>query len=147
MHRLQQGGMLFMFEIRMGNAVVGNAEIEQKGLYYHIKCACKPTSSAIHRIIIHTKNTRIDLGICVPAKEVFTLSTQVPVKKLQGEGFVFELVNAGAGAYAVSDNMPFDHLDKLDAARLQHTNGRWTIVTDPAPIPQGSGQSRKCPNR
>lgn len=119
-----------MFEIRMGDAVVGSADVKKNGLYYHITCTCKPPNKEIHRIIMYDGSVQKDLGICVPAGNVFTLSARIPVKYFHGDDFTFELVPEAKGEYIISNNMPFDHLDKLETARLQYTNGQLKIITD-----------------
>lgn len=136
-----------MFEIRMGDADVGSAAVKRNGLYYHISCTCKPPSKEIHRVIMGNGNVKKDLGICVPAGDVFTLFARIPIKCFQGDGFTFELVRAVKGEFVVSSNMPFSHLDKLETARLQHTNGQTIIVIDSVPDPQDSDQTQEYPNR
>lgn len=136
-----------MFEIHMGNAVVGSADVKRNGLYYHINCTCKPPSKEIHRVIMHDGSVQKDLGICVPTGNAFTLSARIPVKCFQGDGFTFQLVKIGKREIIVSSNMPFTHLDELESARLQHTNGQAVILIDSAPDPQDSGQIQEYQNR
>ena len=119
-----------MFDIHTGEVVVGSADVKRKGLYYHITCTCKLPSKEIHRVIMRDGCEQKDLGICVPTGNVFTLSARIPVKCFQGDNFAFELVRGTKGEYAISNNMPFPHLDKLEAARLQYTNGQSKIIID-----------------
>ncbi len=132
-----------MFEIRTGTMAVGNAEVKRVGLYYHITCTCQPPSNEIHRIIMRNGNVQKDLGICVPSAGVFTLFKRIPVKCFPDATFTFELIDTAKESYIVRDNMPFAHLDKLESARLQNTNGQLSIIIDPVPDPQDSGQTRE----
>lgn len=136
-----------MFEIRMGDAVVGSADVKRNGLYYHINCTCKPPSEEIHRVTMHDGSVQKDLGICVPTGNAFTLSARIPVKCFQWNEFTFELVRGTKGEYVISNNTPFTHLDKLESARLQHTNGQTIILIDSAPDLQDSGQIQEYQNR
>lgn len=136
-----------MFTVNMGSAVVGSANISRKGLYYHVQCTCDLPGNALYRIIMRNGRTYKDLGICVPEGNVFTLFKRVSVKQFQGNDFTFEIVCENEGEYAVSDNVPFAHLDKLESARLRQTNGQMKIIIDPTPVPQDSDQNREHPNR
>ena len=136
-----------MFEIRMGNTVIGRADIRQRGLYYHVKCTCCLPNDQMYRILMRSDDVQKDLGICVPEGNAFTLFTRIPVKNFQGKNFSFEIVGRTKGEYIISDNMPFDHLDKLESARLQNTNGQIKIVIDSAPDPQDNGQTQEYLNR
>lgn len=136
-----------MFEIHSNGVVVGSADVKRKGLYYHITCTCKPPSKDIHRIIMYSGSVQKDLGICVPSGNAFALSVRIPVKCFQEDKFTFELVRGTKGEYEIFDNMPFPHLDKLEAARLQYTNGQPRLIIDSAPIPQDSGQIPEHQNR
>lgn len=136
-----------MVDIYMGDTCVGHAEIEQKGLYYHISCSCNPPSKEIHRIIMCSEGVRKDLGICVPKGNEFYLFARVPIKQFGGNNFSFELTNSETVGYAVAENMPFAHLDKLETARLQQTSGQSTIIIDPIPNLQDSGRNQERPNK
>ncbi len=130
-----------MFAIFAGNDIVGRAEVKQKGLYYHITCVCNPPTNGIHRIIMQENDIQKDLGICVPQGDEFTLFKRIPIKTFQGNDFMFQLVEPGKVAHIVSENMPFEYLDKLETARLQRTNGQLRIVIDSVPVPQDSDRT------
>lgn len=136
-----------MLEIRMGEKCVGYAQIDQKGLYYHVNCSCNPPGKDIHRIIMHSEGINRDLGICVPKGDEYYLFTRVPIKQFSGKSFTFELISSKDNGYTVADNMPFAHLDKLETAHLKQINGQSTIVIYPNPNLQDSGQSREYPNK
>ncbi len=136
-----------MFEIHMDNNVVGNATIYQTGLYYHIHCTCNPPSNEMYRIIMYNDSACVDLGICVPDGDVFTLFTRISAKSFRGDNFKFKMVRGVKGEYVVLANTPFEHLSRLETARLQKINGQLWIVTDSVPVPQDSGQSQEHPNK
>ena len=136
-----------MFNIRMGDAIVGRAEIIRKGLYYHITCTCNPPSNEIHRVIMTDGSVKRDLGICVPINDGFSLFARVSVKSFSQEQFHFELVNGSKGEFVVSNDAPFAHLDKLETARLQQTDGQFVIIINSILSQQDNGQIQKYPNR
>ncbi len=128
---------------------VGQAEIIKEGLFYRIHCACKPTDEGIHRITVSDGISVVDLGICVPVGERFVLTTRIPAKRLTGENLSFALVgkNEGEHTVPVDTGAPFAHLDKLENARLEVTNGQKMIVIDPIQDQQGNDQSQEYQNR
>ena len=126
-----------MYEIIFGNKTVGNATVKKEGLYYKITCVCNPPSRKLHRITVGNGTTEIDLGICVPDENGFTLSARVPIKQLLGDNFLFSMVPNDRRS-AVSENLEgvlvetggvFDRLDQLQTARLRVINGQSIIVT------------------
>ena len=136
-----------MFEIRMGNTVVGSADISQQGLYYHIKCTCHLPNDQMYRMLMRCGDVHKDLGICVPEGNVFRVFTRIPVKNFKGKDFTFEIVCGTKGEYIISNNTPFGHLDKLESARLQNTNGQIKIVIDSVPVPQDNDLNQEHLNR
>ena len=119
-----------MYKIYMNGTVVGRADVKRKGLYYHITCTCKPPSMEFYRVIMYSRSDRMDLGICVPLGDVFTLSVHIPVKYFQGDEFIFELAREAKEEYVISNDILFTHLDKLETARLYVANGQSRLIID-----------------
>jgi len=136
-----------MYEILMFDRCVGSAEVKKEGLYYRFICTCIPPDRGIHRIKVSDGDKEQDLGICVPVGSKFYLTSRVPIKRLKGECFNFTLVPEQEEWFPVASGKPFPHLDKIETARLQITNGRPQIVIDPASDLQDSGLSPEYPNK
>ena len=123
-----------MYDILLGTAPVGKAEVQTEGLYYKFSCYCTLPSSDVFRVTVSDGNTTKDLGICVPTGSRFTLTARIPTKYLKGDRLTFILVpnnsaRRGIGI-PVMTGRPFEQLDKLEAARLSYTNGQPVIVID-----------------
>lgn len=115
------------YDVFLDGNVAGVAHVKRKGLYYFFNCTCKLESKEIHRILLLCKKKEIDLGICVPNGEYFSLNKQIPVNKVQGEEFRF-LVKKNSGVdsgifYRVETEMPFAHISRLNQACFKKING------------------------
>ncbi len=135
-----------MYDILFDRVKVGTAEMFKEGLYYKIICTCRPANEGIHRILVSDGSESRDLGICVPEGGLFKLTARVPMKYLKGERLSFCLVG-NCVPVPVATGEPFPHLDKLETARLQVTNGQPMIVIDQFQDQQDSDQNQECQNR
>ena len=132
-----------MYEIMCNRESVGSAQVEKEGLYYKFLCTCLPPNEGVHRITVSDGETVRDLGICVPKGGKFTLTARVPIKYLKGNKLTFTLTSPNGADNSIDTGEAFAQLEKLEAARLQITNGQPEIVIDAAQAPQECGQSKE----
>ena len=119
-----------MYQITWNGKQVGQAQAEREGLYYKFTCVCDFSDDEIHRIIVSDGKTVVKLGVCIPDGDKFCLSTRVPVKYLTGGDLCFTIESDCVSGFPVFSGKPFAHLDKLETARLQITNGQASIIID-----------------
>ncbi len=135
-----------MYDIFLNDVPVGRAEVKKEGLYYRFICNCTPPDAGIHRISVSDGNTVRDLGICVPMGSKFTLTARLPVKYLREDKLAFSLISneerGTESGFPIATGKPFQHLDKLKAARLQMRNGQPVIVIDSAQVPRGNDRNQ-----
>ena len=138
-----------MYDIYMDAQSVGQAEVIKEGLYYRFSCKCRLPDEGIYRITVTDGNNTKNLGICVPAGDLFCLTTRIPKKHFSGENLKFSLVpkDSQQTIIPVETNKPFADLDKLASAHLQESDGKTEIIIDPVPVPQGSDQSQESPHK
>lgn len=132
-----------MYDIIFDNMTVGRAEVKIEGLYYKFVCICTPPNKEVYRIKTSDGETELDLGICVPTGQEFTVITRIPVKYLKGDNLSFRLVSGLKKGIFVATGKQFEHLDKIEAARLQTTNGQPEIIIDSALSQQDSDPSQE----
>ena len=136
------------YDITYDGEPVGAARMEKMGLYYVFSCRCRLPEEGLYRIHAINGETREDLGICVPIGSAFGMDKKIPAKRL-GEGdLTFELlpkdwkpqpvmtepepaetepqpnpmeeeIEQEELFIPVSDEEPFDYLDKLEDARME----------------------------
>ena len=70
------------YDIYLNFEKVGFADVVQEGLYYRITCRCKFNNTAVYRVIIKTCRDIINLGICIPQNNEYTLTKRIPVKRI-----------------------------------------------------------------
>lgn len=119
-----------MYQITYNGRQVGQAQAEREGLYYKITCVCDFSDDEIHRIVASDGKSVVKLGVCVPNGNQFSLSTKVPAKYLSAGDLCFSVASECTSGIPIFSGKPFPHLDKLETARLQITNGQPCIVID-----------------
>lgn len=121
-----------LYDIYLGNEVVGTAEVERQGLYYRFSCRCRFSGSTIYRIFVSCHGHRENLGIPVPIGGVFGLDTRVAVKHL-GEGeFRFQALpkhtSAPSQFIPIYPEEPFAYIARLQNAFLEIRNGQPGVI-------------------
>ena len=116
-----------VYDICLGGERVGQAAVEQQGLYYRIRCRCRLSGEVRFHVRVEGSAGEEDLGLLVPEGKEFYLSGTVAVKKL-GEGLRFCLTprhpeHAGVFVPLRSDE-PFTYLTRLREAVLTSRNGQ-----------------------
>ena len=120
------------FAVYLRQNRVGTVTLEKWGLFYQLECFCEiPMKERCDLKLICGEN-EVNLGICVPYRNGFGLRTRVKAGMLQNSQIQFQLVPRSApqesSFYPVREDTPFDHLDKLENARLQIRENQIGIV-------------------
>lgn len=116
-----------LYDIWLGNERVGQASVEQQGLYYKIQCHCRLTGAVRYHIRVAGSRGEENLGLLVPEGKTFCLSGSVAVKKL-GEELRFSLTPRHpeqSGMFLpLRTDEAFVHLAKLKDAVFTCRNGQ-----------------------
>ena len=119
--------MIGIHDIYHGVKKIGKAEIAKEGLYYHFRCFCKLTGEVIYRLIVSCGEKTENLGILVPAGEVFYLEKRLPVSRFSEGNPVIKAVPGRPQKERlfapVYPDEPFQYLTKLDMSRMESRNG------------------------
>ena len=124
--------MVGVFEIKEGTSAVGQANVEQQGLYYRICCRCTLQKNMMYRLVVSCGEKQEDLGTLIPMDGKFGLEKRIPVKRL-GEGklqfFLMTKGNRREGKFVpVYPEEPFSYMSRLKDAYLERRNGQVGIV-------------------
>ena len=116
------------YDVFLSGEKVGVIAVRKNGLFYGFDCKCTLRKTAIYTVIACCGDRNVNLGVLIPNGDVFCLQKQIPVKKL-GEGnwsFSVEEKNKQNTMtfYAVDENKPFRHIDKLVNAYWDCQNGQ-----------------------
>ena len=117
------------YGISFGEKIVGRAQAERQGLYYHVTCLCGLSGEVMHRLEGSCGEKRADLGILVPMEQGFGLDTRFPVSRV-GEGELsFRLRPrhdelGGRSFVPITPEEPFAYLERLKEAFLEIQNGK-----------------------
>ena len=134
-----------MFDILWNGKPVGTAECKKEGLYYRFDCSCTPPDKAFYRVVLTDGQVQRDLGICVPQGNRFVLTARVPCKLINTEALSFELTDKRQESFSVPVNTgePFEHLEKIETARLQVTNGQAELIIAEVQDPQDNDPNQE----
>ena len=111
----------------MADKPLGKAQVERKGLYYHIYVQCDLDGELMYKVLLRCGNKEENLGILVPQDGGFGLRTRVPIKRI-GEGTLCFLVRprhqkVGEHFIPLSPEEPFRYISRLKHAYLVRKNG------------------------
>ncbi len=146
-----------MFEIFDKETCVGKAQILQEGMYYRICCTCEITRGGIHRIVVSDGENEVDLGICVPQGDKFSLTSRIPMRFLKGENRTFVLVRQGEykpkseegpvekKEVPVESGKSFPNLDELENAYFRNEDEHPVIVIDSSQDQPDSDRNQESP--
>ncbi len=120
-----------VYDICLGSQRVGQAAVEQQGLYYKIRCCCNLSGEVRFHVRAVGSAGEEDLGLLVPEGRKFCLTDLVAVKKL-GEGLRFCLTprhpeHEGLFIPLRADE-PFAYLTRLKEAVLAERNGQAGVL-------------------
>ena len=124
--------MVGTYEIRLGSAVVGKAEVEKQGLYYRFSCRCRLSGTTIYRVVVSCGEQQADLGVCIPMDGQFGTDKKIPCKRL-AEGVPSFLLlpkhQCAKGKFvAVYPEEPFAYMSRLKDAYLEIRQGQPGVV-------------------
>ena len=116
----------------MGDRSLGKAQVERKGLYYHIYVQCDLDGVLMYKVLLRCGNKEENLGILVPQDGGFGLRTRIPIKRI-GEGILNFSVRprhqkVGEHFIPLSPEEPFRYISRLKHAYLVRKNGVSGIV-------------------
>lgn len=111
--------MQWHYELSYEKHNIGSVIVEQQGLYYRVICHIQPREKKMYRIFVQTQGNVIDLGICVPEKNGFSIRTNIRVKDLDVNSAVFSVVENRMVSCRIADNGEFRYLHRLRSARLE----------------------------
>lgn len=127
-------GAMFMktYEITYENQNVGSAVVVAEGLYLRIECQCTMPKRDLYRIFAKDDNVMIDLGICVPVGQHYSLVKRIPQKQFPGKTVKF-YVNKNEMQHdltrlTVDESQPFAYIDRLDSARVEIFDNKLCMV-------------------
>ncbi len=115
------------FDVWKEKKKVGSVRLIQEGLYYKIHCR---TGTPGNRLFLHTSETVMDLGICVPIDNEFGFDTKKSMKSIQGTIEKFSFSGAREEKYLIEPANPFKQLPMLARGRLQIHDGRYYMIYD-----------------
>ena len=137
------------YDIIFDGKTVGTAQMERERLYCCFSCRCRLPQEGLYRIHVICGENREDLGICIPIDGAFGMDKKIPSKRL-GEGTAqFELVPkdwqhqeeippkpaAEELFVPVSEEKPFEYLDKLEHAVMEVRDGETGVLIREEPVP------------
>lgn len=115
------------YAVLLDGKEVAQAHCTQEGLYYIVDCGCRLEAGAMYNLMAEGESGRENLGLLVPDRGLFRLRHRVPIKRLGAGELRFNLVGRqmqqSEEIVPVSEDEPFDYLQKLDGARLVIRDG------------------------
>lgn len=126
------------YPIEHNGLVVGTAQIKREGLYFHIKCVCRIPKAGKFNVILYTEEGNVNLGLCVPVKDMFGLSARIPQNKTGKGNLHFLLRRRGDEAF-YPFTLPFRQIANLPGGRFCVRDGMPGLLKT-APAKQGSDQ-------
>ena len=105
---------------------IGEVIITTEGLFKRIRCKCILPDASIWRLFVKCGDAIIDLGICVPTA-AFAVDKRVSGKLLNDDLLHFtietNIVKNTRSGYDVSEDVPFQNIEKLEFAKFSKENG------------------------
>lgn len=114
------------YDILNSNSVVGEAIVQQSGLFTHFKCTCEMEENALYRIVAEYEDKQIDLGICVRENGLFITQAKIPTKHLGTGSPSFYVRGKEESTLDFAPLLPeveFLQLRKIDSARFAIKRG------------------------
>ena len=123
------------YQIKFREKTVGSADVIVEGLYYKICCHCQIPKSGMYRIYVVGDRCELDLGICVPVADTYTLVKRIPKKQIGNSLLSFYVREKTdtkfTNEFAVYEDRPFEHIDQLDKCRIKYENNKpYLIIMD-----------------
>ena len=107
------------YPIYYGGEKVGEARLEQKGMFWHVKCRCMLETADTVRIIAKSKQHKLDLGLYPRDTRGSQVERWLSAKTLSSAEVVFYLERQKQEYFVpVTETAPFPALEKLSKARF-----------------------------
>jgi hypothetical protein len=113
------------YKVYKSQEAVGEVVLTQEGLYYRIRCNCKPTNEIL-RLVCRSTQEETVIGVCAPTEWGFGIERRVPVKKMGQPPLEFQLLgemDMQGDFYKLTDRLPDVLLDKLERCRFVVRDG------------------------
>ena len=113
------------YEIHYRGEVVGQASVEQQGLYYSFFCSVQLKRKGMYRVIAFQNKNQTDLGICMPQYDRYVLVKKIPIKNFtKGKiRFVISDDQSKEKFVPISSQEPFTSLVNLEKGRFGYLDG------------------------
>ncbi len=120
------------YDIRMGRDVIGKANVERQGLYYHFSCRCRLSGAVIYRVMVTCDGHSENLGVLMPMGDVFGLEKKLAVSRLGVGVFRFQAMpkhQQSIGQFVpIRPEEPFAYITRLQDAFLEIREGQVGVV-------------------
>ena len=114
------------YDIYFENKPIGIACVESVGLYTQFQCRCSFRNEGSYRIIAQYGAVQIDLGLCIPANNMFVTNAKIATKKLNGSPpyfFALDIKQNNVTFVPVDPQENFSFIEKLSGAKFHIKNG------------------------
>ena len=116
--------MLGCFVVMLGEQPVGQVKVSKEGLYYKFTCTVQLDQGSWYHLIAHSEGECIDLGLCVPHNNLFTVCTRMPAKRFQYAKYDFILSDESEKVLVkIHNRQPFSYIQNLSASRFLKKDG------------------------
>lgn len=119
------------YPVYQGDQSVGSAVVSLSGLYYHIRCSCKPADDKIYRLMAVDTNGNVELGVLVPTNGKYCINKKLPVKRFKGDILRFFLFSENSTDekrfIPVDPQCTFDAIAQLESARFGAKEGKYGL--------------------
>lgn len=119
-----------IYDVFMDKKIVGHVCVTKEGLYTKFVCQCKLPDKELYRLILSCCDKEIDLGICLPQGECYTVNKNVPNKRI-GEGkmeFYIASKRIKCNFIPIRIDAPFSYVSELENSRFAVKNGTYGIL-------------------
>ena len=114
------------YTIVMAGRSVGIVHIKHKDLYYHLACSCSLPDDRFYRVVAECNGEQINVGICVPEDDHYTVTARIPVCKIKNDRISFQVIRADA-----QENNRFPVSGSITSSTLENLmNGRFETIGD-----------------
>ena len=124
--------MVGIYDVRLGDRLVGRMEVTQEGLYYRFSCRCRIPEGQVHRLGVRCGGGYAELGVCVPVEGGFGLERRLKCKQFPPGRPEFQLYighqRPGKIFVPVYPEEPFSYLSRMKDAFLEIREGQMGVV-------------------
>lgn len=116
------------YDLLQGSEIVGNIQVQRKGLYLCFECVCHITGEIMYDLMLQTEQSTLNLGLLAPVPGGFGLRKSVKEKTV-GQGSYRFFLNprhecVSNTFYPVQAEAPFAYLSRLESAYLVRRGDR-----------------------